>query len=318
MERDFTVIRDLGKGTHGSVSLAIENATKRKVALKQIYTFADEGVSMVAISEIKFMSALNNHPNIVQFLGITTKEANIYVVLELMDFDLRWMIANERISCGFTQSQIKFYILEIMRGVQYCHENGIIHCDLKPENILLRNGDKSVKITDFGLSSGYLGNRPARSTTVITAWYRPPELYLGENRLLFSVDVWSVGCIFAELLKNEPFFMSKSDAHHLPVVWDICGTPDNNDWLEADQLPRWRAYKPNVSKPRNVSAHLKRTPYIAKRQWWFKEETIHLLNGLLALNPKNRLSLTQAMTHPYFVAIEPLPMKKEDVPKYYK
>jgi serine/threonine protein kinase len=327
LDEDFVRGDSIGDGTHGVVEIATQKSHgNRKVALKRMIPNEreeDEGVSMHTISEIKFLTALK-HKNIVTLLDVTTKRkmlsssnASDYLVLELMDFDLQWAIKTRRVSETFTFAQIKYYMQQIVQGVQYCHFNAIIHCDLKPANILLRN-DGSVKITDFGLAYGYIGNRPARSTTVITSWYRPPELFLGEKVLEYSIDTWSIGCIFGELLKNVPFFPGESEEKQLDCIWSVCGTPDHtNDWPEVVKLQRWTRLRPKQHQEAAIEKHLHKSVHFMRRKAWYGPETMSLLQGLLALNPKKRIDLFRAIMHPFFMT-QPLPLEQKDVPKYRK
>lgn len=322
IEDDFIKERKLGDGTHGEITKATQKSKgDRKVALKRMLPndHEEEGVSIHTLCEIKFLTALK-HKNIIALLDITTHKkrskvfSSEYLVLELMDFDLHWVIKTQQ---SFIHAQVKYYMQQIIQGVQFCHANQIIHCDLKPHNILLRN-DGSVKITDFGLATGYIGNRPARSVTVITSWYRPPELYLGERVLEFSIDVWSLGCIFGELLKGVPFLPGTAEDKQLDCIWSVCGTPDHQaDWPEVAALPRWSKLRPKTHQKRALTEHLHKSVHFTRRKGWYGAETMSLLDELLALNPKKRINLCRALMHPYF-RTEPLPLEQKDVPKYTK
>eukprot|EP01052_Picozoa_sp_SAG31_P030424 SAG31_NODE_3119_length_4656_cov_3.057055_3_plen_238_part_00 len=201
----------VGEGTYGSVYKAINKETREVVALKKINMQNEkDGFPITAIREIKILARLD-HPCVVNLKEIVTSKAtdynrnkgSIFMVFEYMDHDLTGLIDNPKVT--FTSYEVKLYMKQMLKGLQYCHSNMVLHRDVKGANMLINNVGQ-LKIADFGLSRDYL-NDPQQSYThkVVTLWYRPPELLLGTKKYRAAVDIWSVGIVFAEMLASKPF-----------------------------------------------------------------------------------------------------------------
>ncbi|KAI9225476.1 MAG: kinase-like domain-containing protein [Piptocephalis tieghemiana] len=233
----------LGSGTFGVVLRGKHKETGREVALKRIvmHKWAEEGLPLTAVREIKILKALN-HPNIIPLLGMSAIQADrtkkdekdlYYMIFPFCKYDLAGLLENPVIH--LTKLDIKLLIKQIVDGVAFLHANQLIHRDIKAANILMTS-EGVIKIADFGLARPYDRENPQRkyTGTVVTRWYRAPELLLGERKYDAAVDVWSVGCVFAELFKREPIFMGTSDEDQKAKIWSVCGAPNDENW------PGWR------------------------------------------------------------------------------
>ncbi|RDX73795.1 Cyclin-dependent kinase C-1, partial [Mucuna pruriens] len=230
----FEKLEQIGEGTYGQVYMAKEIKTGEIVALKKIRMDNErEGFPITAIREIKILKKLH-HENVIKLREIVTSpgsfqdlnvlrkmnrggQANgrkykggIYMVFEYMDHDLTGLA--DRPGMRFTVPQIKCYMRQLLTGLHYCHVNQVLHRDIKGSNLLIDN-EGNLKLADFGLARSFSNDQNANLTNrVITLWYRPPELLLGTTKYGPAVDMWSVGCIFAELLQGKPIFPGKDES----------------------------------------------------------------------------------------------------------
>ncbi|KAG4953115.1 hypothetical protein JHK85_039514 [Glycine max] len=211
----FEKLEQIGEGTYGQVYMAKEIKTGEIVALKKIRMDNErEGFPITAIREIKILKKLH-HENVIKLKEIVTDtdgnkyKGGIYMVFEYMDHDLTGLA--DRPGMRFTVPQIKCYMRQLLTGLHYCHVNQVLHRDIKGSNLLIDN-EGNLKLADFGLARSFSNDQNANLTNrVITLWYRPPELLLGTTKYGPAVDMWSVGCIFAELLQGKPIFPGKDE-----------------------------------------------------------------------------------------------------------
>ncbi|XP_021887086.1 cyclin-dependent kinase C-2-like [Carica papaya] len=314
----FDKLEHIGEGTYGQVYMAREIESGEIVALKRIRMENElEGFPMTAIREIKILNKLN-HENVIKLKEIVTSpgrgrdeqrgldnkyKGGIYMVLEYMDHDLTGL--SKRPGMRFTVSQIKCYMKQLLTGLHYCHINQVLHRDIKGSNLLINN-EGNLKLADFGLAR-FLpsNNRESLTNCVITLWYRPPELLLGSTKYGPAVDMWSVGCVFAELLNGKPILPGENETEQLNKIFDLCGSPDENNWPGVSLIPWYDNLKPTRPMKRRVREVFQH----------FDSLALDLLERLLTLDPSQRICAIDALDADYFWT-DPLPCDPKSLPKY--
>ena len=225
--------------------------------------------------------------NVIGLIDAYAADAVLHLVLDLCIGDLKDIIKDRTIL--LSPSDIKSYIHMTLQGVEHMHSHFILHRDMKPDNLLI-GADKQIKIADFGLAV-YAGTPRPLTADVVTSWYRCPELFLGARHYSYGVDMWSVGCIFAELIIRSPLFETSSDSaiEHLSKIFNLLGTPNENNWKDVNLLPNYIEFEHR--NPLDITELLK----------FQQPETKELLLGMLALNPLNRMSANDSLHHSYFI-----------------
>ncbi|XP_021692768.2 mitogen-activated protein kinase 20 isoform X2 [Hevea brasiliensis] len=286
----------IGKGSYGVVCSAIVTHTGEKVAIKKIHDIF-EHISDAAriLREIKLLRLLR-HPDIVEIKHIMLPPSrrdfkDIYVVFELMESDLHQVIkAND----DLTREHHQFFLYQLLRALKYIHTANVYHRDLKPKNILA-NANCKLKICDFGLARVAFSDTPTTvfwTDYVATRWYRAPEL-CGSffSKYTPAIDIWSIGCIFAEVLTGKPLFPGKNVVHQLDLMTDLLGTP-SLDTISRVRNDKARKYLTTMRKKQPV-------PFAQK----FPNAdplALRLLERLLAFDPKDRPTAKEALADPYF------------------
>lgn len=315
--------RKLGQGTFGEVYRGIYLETQRQVAMKKILVKAENDLfPITAQREITILKKLN-HKNIVKLIEIvydvtpmqngssSTSNLNqliaapaFYMILPYMVADLSGILHNPRIHLDL--SDIKNMMLQIFEGINYIHCKKFMHRDIKTANILIDHKG-ILKLADFGLARNYYGCPPnfkypggagmdAKYTSVVvTRWYRAPELVLGDKNYTTAVDIWGVGCVFAEFFEKRPILQGNTDIDQGHVIFKLMGTPNKDVWELARYLPGAELTKTNY--PGN---------YRERFGKYLNESGLDLLSKLLALDPYKRLTAMSAKMHPFF-SEEPLP-----------
>jgi len=296
--------------------MAKEKRTGEIVALKKVRMDNEkEGFPITAIREIKILKSLN-HQNIVKLKEIVTSKAHesnqnkgsIYMVFEYMDHDLTGLA--DRPGVRFTAPQIKCYMMQLLKGLHYCHVHNVLHRDIKGSNLLIDNKG-ILKLADFGLARPWGGASDVDLTNrVITLWYRPLELLLGATKYGSAIDMWSVGCIFAELLVGKPVLAGKNEMEQVNLIFKLCGSPTEDHWPEAQKLKYFHMFKPERPFKRRV-----REEFSASRCPNVPPAALDLIDKLLCLDPSKRLSAKEALQSDYFWT-DPLPCEPGDLPKY--
>ena len=186
--------------------------------------------------EISILKQLQ-HPNIVRLHEVIHTETSLTLVFEYLDQDLK----NYLDACGdrgIDDYTVKSFLFQLLQGIAYCHKHRVLHRDLKPQNLLI-NMDGELKLADFGLARGF--GIPVKKYTheVVTLWYRPPDILLGSTRYSSQVDIWGVGCIFAEMCTGRPLFCGANDTDQLLKIFKVLGTPTPVDWPMMTELPEY-------------------------------------------------------------------------------
>lgn len=240
---NFVKIEKIGEGTYGVVYKAKDKLTGKLVALKKIRLETEsEGVPSTAIREISLLRELT-HPNIVQLFDVVDGDNHLYLVFEFLQQDLKKLL--DSVKGGLDQALVKSYLYQLLKAISFCHLHCILHRDLKPQNLLI-DQEGHIKLADFGLARTF--GVPVRTYTheIVTLWYRAPEILLGTKLYSNAVDVWSLGCIFAEMATRRALFPGDSEIDQLFRIFRTLGTPDENIWPGVSQLrdytsmfPRW-------------------------------------------------------------------------------
>ncbi|KAK9464548.1 kinase-like domain-containing protein [Lipomyces arxii] len=314
----YTKERKVGEGTYAVVYLGRQVSTSRVVAIKKIKVgqFKD-GLDMSAIREIKFLSELR-HPNVIELIDVfassgTSRSLNL--VLEYLPADLE-MIIKDR-SIVFTAADVKSWMRMTFAGLYHCHRHGVLHRDLKPNNLLL-SPTGQLKLADFGLARQQPGPYDVMTPTVVTRWYRAPELLLGSKIYTRKVDVWAVGVIFAELMLRTPYLPGQTDLDQLDLTFRALGTPTEQTWPGVSLLPD---YFYDTNSTSTVDAGKKSGIYPAPSRDEMRarflaasEFALDLLCQMTTLDPSKRIDTRDAMLSQYFKEL-PRPTPPESLPK---
>eukprot|EP01068_Selenidium_serpulae_P012115 Selendium_serpulae@DN5772_c0_g1_i6.p1 len=245
---EYKKLCKIGEGTYGVVYKAMDNHDKIWALKKIRLETEEEGIPSTAIREISLLKELH-HPNIVRLEDVFHTEKRLTLVFEYLDQDLKKLLDGS--DCGLDKVTIQSYLYQLLDGVAYCHAHRVLHRDLKPQNLLI-NREGKLKLADFGLARAF--GIPVRSYTheVVTLWYRAPDVLMGSKQYSTPVDIWSVGCIFAEMVNGRPLFPGTSDSDQLIRIFKSLGTPDPESWPGIVQLPEWKPDFP-VNEPKNLS-----------------------------------------------------------------
>lgn len=287
MLNNYTKNQKLGEGTYGAVFRATENTTGEYVALKIIRMDQEEdGIPDSSLREVSILKMIH-HSNIIYLRDVVFDGYKITMIFDFMDKDLKRFLDNGRKK--LQEVLRKSYAFQLIAGLYYLHSNGIIHQDIRPENLLI-NRAGYIKIGDFG--SSQMVNRTLMLTTSNVhsmLWYRAPELLIDSTEYGFEVDIWSVGCVIAEMSKGKVLFVGDSPVDQLIQICKILGTPTEESWPEFKNLVNSEIPLPGNQPPKFEELFEDTDPNF-----------FDLLRKLLTLNPAKRISAKEAINHPYF------------------
>lgn len=293
VDERYQFIKQIGHGAYGVVVSAFDSKTRTKVAIKKVPKAFEDLIDAKRIyREIKLL-AYFSHENVISLLDIERPSArtgfeDIYIVTDLMETDLHRVVYSRQ---DLTDEHIQYFMYQLLRGLLFMHSADVIHRDLKPSNVLL-NKNCDLKICDLGLARGFDQAKDDNLTEyVVTRWYRAPEVILNASRYTKAIDVWSVGCIFAELIGRSPLFPGEDYLDQVQRIIAVLGMPGVEDlsFIGNDSAKRYLRTLPRRQRVPWASLYPKANPV-----------ALDLLNKMLVFNPNKRSTVAECLTHPYF------------------
>ncbi|KAI8866454.1 Pkinase-domain-containing protein [Ramicandelaber brevisporus] len=301
---NYERIDQIGSGTFGIVFKSRHKQSGQICALKKLLNETGrDGMNLTTVREIRLLKKLK-HENIVKLISAFRGNTSTYTSFEYCEFDMYGLM--HRPDWVLTPPHIKCLMKQMLSAMAYIHDEGVLHRDIKSANIFLtRQG--IIKIGDFGLARDLSHPKVQHHTNrVVTTWYRCPELLLGATQYGGEVDMWAIGCIFAELLTKKPLFPGKSDVAQLETVYKIHGSPTLKDWPDMINMPWLLLISPRTLFPDLLRTHIQ--DLAAKCQ-----QDGSLLYEMLDYNPEKRITAKDALGHRYFKS-HPLPSEPKDIP----
>jgi cell division cycle 2-like protein len=268
--------------------------------------YNQDGFPITALREISILQRCK-HTNIVDLLEVLSGDDPQECVLVMGFFEHDLKTLQEDMSEPFMASEVKTLLRQLVSGVGFLHENFIMHRDLKTSNILLNNRGQ-LKLADFGMARYVPPANAPLTQLVVTLWYRAPELLLGTRDYGTEVDMWSVGCVFGELLAKEPLLQGKNEVDELSLIFSLCGLPSEKTWPQFYRLPNSKSLK----LPRD---HRNAPGFNRAKFPFLTASGIELLSSLLSLNPAHRPTAHEVLEHPYFKE-QPKPKQTEMFPTF--
>lgn len=304
----YEKLEKIGEGTYGKVYKARCMRTGQLVALKKTRLEMDEeGVPSTCLREVSLLQMLSKSNFVVRLIKVEHVEENgkaiLYLVFEYLDTDLRKFmdLGGKGPAHPLPKTTVQSFMYQLIKGVAHIHRHGVMHRDLKPQNLLVDKKTNLLKIADLGLGRAF--TVPVKSYTheIVTLWYRAPEVLLGSTHYSTPVDMWSVGCIFAELARKRPLFPGDSELQQLLHIFKLLGTPSESVWPGVTKLrdwhefPQWKLQDLNKAVPE------------------LDNNGIDLLRRMLVYDPAERIHANQALDHPYFDTLDKSQWDKYDV-----
>lgn len=242
--RRFDIVEKLGEGTYGKVYKAVHRTTYEAYALKKIRILYDEeGVPATAMREVSLLKECD-HPNVIRLHEVISLPSALYLVFEYLDMDLRVFL--KRNGPYLDPMALKNAAYQCVSGTEFCHGIRILHRDLKPQNVLVDREGRRLKLADFGLARAFSVPLRAYTHEVVTLWYRAPEILLGQRKYATPTDIWSLGCIIAEMATGQALFPGDSEIDTIFKIFRMLGTPTDEVWPGVTSLrdftqefPKW-------------------------------------------------------------------------------
>ncbi|XP_033223321.1 cyclin-dependent kinase 9-like [Belonocnema kinseyi] len=304
----YEKVAKIGQGTFGEVFKARDKKTGKKfVAMKKVLMDNEkEGFPITALREIKILQLLK-HENIVNLIEICRTKATpgnryrstFYLIFDFCEHDLAGLLSN--VNVKFSLGEIKQVMVQLLNGLYYIHSNKILHRDMKAANVLITKTG-ILKLADFGLARAFSMNKNGQANRytnrVVTLWYRPPELLLGDRNYGPPVDLWGTGCIMAEMWTRSPIMQGNTEQQQLTLISQLCGSITPDVWPAVADLDLYNKMELIKGQKRKVKERLK--PYVKDAY------ACDLLDKLLLLDPTKRYDADQAMDHEFFW-VDPMP-----------
>ncbi|GAX10790.1 mitogen-activated protein kinase 1/3 [Fistulifera solaris] len=304
VDERYTMIRTIGSGAYGVVISAKDSKTDKNCAIKMVpKAFSDEIDAKRILREIKLLKHMR-HENIVQLVDMMPPNVqyledfrDVYLVTDLMETDLHRIIYSKQ---KLSIDHVQYFVYQVLRGLKYIHSCRVIHRDLKPSNLLV-NSNCDLKICDFGLARGLHdeddGDRASTmflTEYVVTRWYRAPEIMLACHEYSYPVDVWSVGCIFAELILRKPYFPGDDYIDQLTIICEKLGKLDESslDFVTSEKAKRFMKKLPDKA-PQPFSSQFSAAP----------PDALNIMRKMLEIHPQKRVSVAESLEHPFFSSL---------------
>ncbi|XP_034038134.1 cyclin-dependent kinase 15 [Thalassophryne amazonica] len=318
----YVSLEKLGDGTYAEVYKGISRINGQLVVLKMIRMKTEEGVPFNAIREVSLLKGLK-HANIVLLHDIVHTRDSLMFVFEYVQTDLAQYLVQH--PGGLHPHNIRIFMFQLLRGLSYIHSRRILHRDLKPQNLLISYLGE-VKLADFGLARSKSIPSQTFSSEVVTLWYRPPDVLLGSTEYSTALDIWAAGCIFVEMLQGAPAFAGQGDLfEQLEIIWAVLGIPSEDSWPGVSQLPNYIPERFTHAAPLQLHNVWKRSFWQSGQSsvFWFRltqlpQKTEDLLQKMLIVEPKARISAQEALQHPYFNTLPPRIMYLHDSISVFK
>ncbi|XP_061419054.1 cyclin-dependent kinase 17 isoform X1 [Lethenteron reissneri] len=282
----YTKLDKLGEGTYATVYKGRSKLTDNLVALKEIRLEHEEGAPCTAIREVSLLKDLK-HANIVTLHDIVHTDKSLTLVFEYLEKDLKQYMDD----CGNIMSMhnVKIFLLQLLRGLAYCHKRRVLHRDLKPQNLLI-NDKGELKLADFGLARAKSVPTKTYSNEVVTLWYRPPDVLLGSTEYSTQIDMWGVGCIFFEMAAGRPLFPGSTVEDELHLIFRMLGSPREDMWPGISSNEEYKSYNFPKYRSEPMITHAPRLDV----------DGLDLLSKFLLYEAKTRISAEDALKRPYF------------------
>ncbi|CAM9900835.1 unnamed protein product, partial [Discosporangium mesarthrocarpum] len=295
LDERYKNLKPIGDGSYGFVCSADDSIGDRQVAIKKIGdVFSDLVDAKRIVREIKLLRHFDGHENIINIIDImtnppgTTNFKDVYIVTNLMESDMDRIISSGQ---PLTDQHFQYFLYQVLRGLKFIHSANVLHRDMKPSNLLV-NANCDLAICDFGLARGVeLEYEDELTEYVVTRWYRAPELLCDSTHYGKTVDVWSVGCIFAEMLSRRPFFQGHNPHHQLETIVSVLGLPSEDELSFVTHPAARKAIMSRAnSSPKDLESY-------------FPADTsplaLDLLRRMLVFHPEHRITVDEALEHAY-------------------
>ncbi|CAK92399.1 unnamed protein product (macronuclear) [Paramecium tetraurelia] len=292
LKKKYILQKILGYGRYGTVYKGVNQRTQETVAIKELrHSIDDQGINAQALREIEILKSIQCQ-QIVSFKDLAHGQNKIYIIMEYMEEDLLTALKRNT----FSEQQAKMIMFQVLQGLAYLHNKGIIHRDIKPNNILNRNLE--IKICDLGMAQNLKKLKP-QTIRIQNHSYRAPEVFLGLLNDQYQVDVWSAGVLFIQLLFKDNLFEGSSDYASFQQILKYCGTPQEGNFVK-DNIENWNG----VTSLKNYSTFIKEDPQPRTLKAILEKKMspslINLVDSMLTLDPSQRITAQDALQHPYF------------------
>ncbi|OQV24313.1 Cyclin-dependent kinase 17 [Hypsibius exemplaris] len=294
----YVKLEKLGEGTYATVYKGKSRLTEGIVALKEIRLEHDEGAPCTAIREVSLLRELK-HANIVTLHDIIHSDKSLVLVFEYLESDLKSYM--ERYNNFVNLRNIRLFLFQLLRGLNYCHKRRVLHRDLKPQNLLISDRGE-LKLADFGLARAKSVPTKTFSNEVVTLWYRPPDILLGATDYTTHIDMWGVGCIFFEMVTGRPMFPGSTTEDEMHLIFKMLGTPTESEWPDIIENEEFKNLSLPFFEPQPLINQVPRLDL----------DGLDLLTRFLCYNVRQRETAETGMRHAYFRSLGPAIVRLDD------